>query len=42
MVPTEHGALYDLLLAAHNRLFALKSLRGDLESLMAELDRQTR
>lgn len=34
-----HGALYDLRLAAHNRLFALRSLRDDLESLLVELDR---
>jgi hypothetical protein len=34
-----HGALYDLRLAAHNRLFAMNSLGEDLESLIVELDR---
>lgn len=37
-----HGALYDLRLAAHNRLFALKSLAADLDSLQTELDRSSR
>lgn len=33
-----HGAVYDLRLAAGNRLFALRSLQQHLESLLAELD----
>lgn len=33
-----HGAVYDLRLAASNRLFALRSLHEHLESLVAELD----
>lgn len=39
---TFHGALYDLRLAAHNRLFALRSLAANLDSLQAELDRSSR
>jgi hypothetical protein len=33
-----HGATYDLRLAATNRLFALNTLRGSLEELLAELE----
>lgn len=36
-----HSALYDLRLAAHNRLFALLSLRGSLESLLTTLNGAT-
>jgi hypothetical protein len=32
-----HGALYDLRLAASNRLFALRSLRTSLETLREAL-----
>jgi hypothetical protein len=39
---TFHGALYDLRLVASNRLFALSSLRGSLETLLAELERSSR
>jgi hypothetical protein len=37
-----HGALYDLRLASHNRLFALKALHADLDSLQVELARSSR
>jgi hypothetical protein len=37
-----HGAIYDLRLAAHNRLYALRSLDADLDSLQAALDRSSR
>ncbi len=33
-----HGAVYDMRLAAHNRLFALHNLRTHLDSLVAEMD----
>jgi hypothetical protein len=36
------GAIYDLRLAAHNRLYALRSLDADLDSLQTELDAATR
>lgn len=36
--PAFHGALFDLRLAAGNRLFALTSLRESLGSLLVELD----
>ncbi len=37
-----HGAIYDLRLAAQNRLFALNSLRGGLEALSEDLERSSR
>jgi hypothetical protein len=36
---TFHAALFDLRLAASNRLFALRSLDESLQSLLAELER---
>jgi hypothetical protein len=39
---TVHAALFDLRLAAHNRLFALGSLLEGLEALRAELDDSSR
>ena len=35
--PNFHGAVYDMRLAAHNRLFALKSLKSSLDVLLVEL-----
>lgn len=40
--PAFHGALYDMRLAATNRLFALNSLRDALDSLLAALERRSR
>jgi hypothetical protein len=37
-----HGALYDLRLAATNRLFALSSLSESLDSLLTALERRSR